>query len=182
MGIKCDVFLRLVAAAFLLAGAAYSQDGPSLGDLARQQRQQKEQAAAAVQDKKVSASRVITNEEIPEQTGDLPSAADDKGNSGRSAPGTWKRTKQSPEFWKSRIQAQKGQIASLQRRIEEINGSIRFSSYDCGANCVIRNERQINKQRQVEQMQGQLELQSKRLQEMQETARKQGYGSSVYEP
>jgi len=180
MDIKSRLFVRLAVAAYLLTGAAYSQDGQTLGDLARQQRQQREQAAA--QDKNANASKVITNEEIPEQTDEASTPAAKNGKPGTSMPSSSKGPKQSAEFWRSRIQAQKGQIASLQRRIDELNGSIRFSTFDCGANCELRNERQRNKQRQVEQIQGQLEQQKKRLEEMQETARKQGYGSSIYDP
>ena len=180
MGIRRGISIQLVAAAFVLAGAALSQDSPSLGDLARQQRQQREQAAAAP-DKNSNTPKVITNEEIPEQTDEAPTSATKNGRGGSSMSAS-KGGKQSAEFWKSRIQAQKGQIASLKRRIDEINGSIRFSSFDCGANCELRNARQRSKQGQVEQMQGQLEQQTKRLEEMQDAARKQGYGSSVYDP
>lgn len=179
MGTRRGISIQLVAAIFVLGGAARSQDAPSLGDLARQQRQQREQAAA-VQEKNSNASKVITNEEIPEQTEEAPTSSTKNGRGRSSTPS--KGAKQSAEFWKSRIQAQKGQIASLKRRIDEINGSIRFSSFDCGANCELRNARQRSKQGQVEQMQGQLEQQTKRLEEMQEAARRQGYGSSVYDP
>jgi hypothetical protein len=44
------------------------------------------------------------------------------------------------------------------------------------------NERQREKQQRAERMQAQLEDQKKRLDDMQESARKQGYGSSVYDP
>jgi hypothetical protein len=43
------------------------------------------------------------------------------------------------------------------------------------------NERQKEKQDQVESMKAQLEEQKKQLENMQESARKQGFGSSVYE-
>lgn len=178
VGFKYGVSLQLAAAGFLLAGTAHSQDGASLGDLARQQRQQREQAAA--QGKNSTAPKVITNEEIPEQTntaGTVPPK--NGGNSGASVS---KGPKQPAEFWRSRIQTQKSQIAFLKIRIDQVNGSIRFSSFDCGVNCEVRNERQRSKQRQIEQMQAQLEQQTRRLEEMQEAARRQGYGSSVYDP
>jgi predicted ribosome quality control (RQC) complex YloA/Tae2 family protein len=44
------------------------------------------------------------------------------------------------------------------------------------------NERQREKQQRVERMQAQLQEQKRRLEEMQDSARKQGYGSSVYDP
>ena len=178
MDTRCRL-LSLVAAAFFLGAAANAQDSESLGEVARQQRLQKEQSATAP-GKDAVASKVITNEEVPEHTEEEPGVKNAKGELLR-APAS-KGAKQTAEFWKSRIQAQKGQIVSLQRRMDEINSSIRFSSFDCGPNCVMRNERQRSKQQQAEQMQGQLEQQKKRLEEMQDAARKQGYGSSVYDP
>jgi uncharacterized coiled-coil protein SlyX len=44
------------------------------------------------------------------------------------------------------------------------------------------NERQKQKQQEVERMRSQLETQKKRLQSMQESARQQGYGGTVYDP
>jgi hypothetical protein len=164
-----------------MGASANAQDSQSLGEVARQQRQQKEQSAN-VQGQNAVASRVVTNEEIPEHTKDEPASAVSKGKSEVSRLSLSKAPKQPAEYWQSRILVQKGQIASLQRRIDEINGSIRFSSVNCGANCVLRNERQKSKQQHMEQMQGELDQQKKRLEETQEAARKQGYGSSVYDP
>jgi chromosome segregation ATPase len=83
---------------------------------------------------------------------------------------------------KSQIQAQKSRIAELQKQIDELDGSIRFAPGNCVRNCEQWNEHQQQKQQQVEQMRTQLEEQKKQLDEMQESARKQGFGSSVYEP
>ena len=169
--------LGLVAAAFFLGAIVDAQDSQSLGDVARQQRLRKEQSAGAAG--KAAESKVVTNEEIPEHTEDKTGPPPKKGLAlGSPAP---KRPKQTAEYWKSQIQEQKGEIVTLQRRIDEMNGSIRFSSGNC-ASCAVRNQRQRSKQQQVEQMQGQLEEQKRTLETMQDTARKQGYGSSVYDP
>lgn len=174
-------FLGVIAGVFLFGWTAGAQDSPPLGDVVRQQRQRKEQSVG-MQCKEPTGSKVITNEEIPEHTdeGSPPATGKDKGEASR-LPAS-KTAKQTADFWRSRIQAGKSQIAYLQRRIDDINGSIRFSSINCGANCVLRNERQRSKQQQVEQMQGELSQQKKRVEEMQDAARKQGYGSSVYDP
>lgn len=66
--------------------------------------------------------------------------------------------------------------------MDELSESIRFAPANCVANCVGWNERQREKQQRVERMQAQLEEQKRRLDDMQESARKQGYGSSVYDP
>src|ERR1700692_1845437 len=170
--------LGLVAAAFFLGATANAQDSQSLGEVARQQRLQKEQSTSAPG--KAAESRIITNEEIPEHTEDKTGPPLKKSLALGSTAS--RGSKQTAEYWKSRIQEQKGQSVSLQRRMDAMNSSIRFSSFDCGANCDVRNQRQRSKQQQVEQLQGQLQEQKRTLEEMQDTARKQGYGSSVYDP
>jgi hypothetical protein len=70
----------------------------------------------------------------------------------------------------------------LQKQIDEIKESIQFAPANCVENCVQWNERQLEKQRQAEGMRAQLEEMKKHLDTMQDAARKQGYGSSVYDP
>lgn len=181
MNVRFRFYKSLMAAVFLMGAGANGQDSQSLGEVARQQREQKEQSTH-VQGENTVAPKVITNEEIPEHTQEGSTPAASKDQNGVSGLPASKAAKQSAQDWQSRIRTQKNQIANLQRRIDEINGSIRFSSVNCGANCVLRNDRQRSKQRQVEQMQSELGQQKKRLKDMQDTARKQGYGSSVYDP
>lgn len=181
MGIRCKVFPTLAVAIVLFAGTAYAQDSPSLGDLARQQRQQREQSKTAP-GKDAKANKVITNEEIPEHTGPAPAPAGGGHEHPTSLPTPSNGPKQSDEHWKSQILAQKNQIAALQRQVDEISESIRFAPANCVANCVGWNERQREKQQRVERMQAQLQEEKRRLEEMQDAARKQGYGSSVYDP
>jgi predicted double-glycine peptidase len=80
------------------------------------------------------------------------------------------------------IQGQKTAIASMQREIASLSESIHYAGGNCVANCVQWNERQQQKQQQLESMQAQLEQQQKRLEDLQEVARKKGFGSSVYDP
>ena len=180
MGTRCRLFLGVAAAFSLFAGTLCAQDSPSLGDLARQQRQKQEQSKAA-QGKDAKAPKVITNEEIPEHPVSAPVRATGGGENRTSMPAS-NGAKQPAEHWKSQILAQKNQIASLQRQVDEISESIRFAPANCAANCVGWNERQREKQQRVERMQAQLQEQKSRLEEMQDAARKQGYGSSVYDP
>lgn len=181
MATRCKLFLSLGAAVVLFAGPACAQDSPSLGDLARQQRQQREQSKTAP-GKDAKANKVITNEEIPEHTGTAPAPAVGGHDHPTSMPTPSNGPKQSDEHWKSQILAQKNQIAALQRQVDEISESIRFAPANCVANCVGWNERQREKQQRVERMQAQLQEEKRRLEEMQDAARKQGYGSSVYDP
>ena len=202
------VLALLSTGTFLFAITAHAQDSQSLGDVARQSRQQKQQkdaqaktaspkapsspeaAAADAIPKDAQSSRpphVITNEEIGSPMSSTAAAADkpqtDSKPSSKSAssPGSADRNEQAEE-WKTRIQEQKSAIDSLQSQITEVSESIRFAGANCVANCEHWNEHQKQKLDQVESMKAELEEQKKHLDEMQESARKQGFGSSVYEP
>ena len=178
MNTTCRFFLGLAAGVSLFAMTVVAQDSQSLGDLARQQRQQKEQSQSA-EAKAAKASKVITNEQIPEHASYAPETHDD----GEPSPFPSNGMKQPPEHLKAQIQAQKSQIASLQRQMDQMNESIRFAPVaNCVGRCVQWNERQREKQQQAERMQAQLQEEKKRLEEMQDSARKQGYGNSVYDP
>lgn len=177
--------LLISAAAALSVLLAYAQDSPSMGDVARQARQQKQskdaQSKAAPASK---SSKVITNDEIPEspEAADGASTSQDGGPAETSAPSTSGGPKQSAEQWKSQILAQKATVSSLQSNIDKLNDSIQFAPGNCVAGCVQWNERQKQKQQEVERLRSQLETQEKRLQSMQESARQQGYGGTVYDP
>jgi hypothetical protein len=168
-----------VALTLLLGGIVRAQDEPSLGDLARQQRQQKELAKSAP-GKDAKSSKVITNEEIPAHTG--PRALSANKGDYEALPPAPNEPKQSAEHWKSQIIAQKNQIANLQRQVDELAESIRFAPANCVSGCVGWNERQREKQQRVGSMQSQLEEEKRRLEDLQDSARRQGYGSSVYDP
>jgi hypothetical protein len=66
--------------------------------------------------------------------------------------------------------------------MDELNESIQFAPVNCVGRCAQWNDRQREKQQQAERMQQQLQEEKQRLEEMQESARKLGYGSSVYDP
>ena len=128
--------------------------------------------------------KVITNDEIPEHVGTTrtASAVQKPPASVTDAPPTEQVDKLSADDWKAQIQSQKNYIASTESDIRSLNESIQYAGANCVANCAEWNERQKQKQDQVESLKVQLEEQKKHLEELQEGARKQGYGSSVYEP
>jgi peptidoglycan hydrolase CwlO-like protein len=182
MQMRRRISVVISAALFLLTAPAFAQDSdsPSLGDLARQQR---EQHAKTTQAKDGKTPKVFTNADLPTHSdGSAPAApaASDMGKAPLPVPPGG--LAQGSEQMRSEIQAQKSQIAELQRQIDEVNGSIRFAPGNCVRGCEKWNEHQQEKQQQVEQMQTQLEEQKRHLDEMQESARKQGFGSSVYDP
>jgi hypothetical protein len=175
LGICIFIILTL---SVLTLQAINAQDAVSLGDLARQQRQQRDQSKTA-QNKSSKQPKVITNADLPEHSDSSAPASD---STKPSLPVPNDGSKPSSESVRSQIQSQKTEIASLQKQIDELNGSIRFAPGNCVRNCEQWNEHQQQKQQQVERMQAQLDEEKKNLEQMQELARKQGFGSSVYDP
>jgi hypothetical protein len=204
----------LAVSAFLGASLGYAQDSQSLGDVARQSRQQKQQKDSQAKDssaqnpaqskdqqskdgqsKDASAtdaaakdapapktSHVITNDEIPEHVGRTVTSSRDSQTYEPDTPATASNREARAEQWQSQIQNQKSAIVNLRQEIANLNDSVHYAGGNCVANCVQWNERQKEKQDRVETMKAQLEEQQKRLEDMQESARKQGFGSSVYDP
>jgi hypothetical protein len=155
-----------------------------LGDVARQARHKKQQnTLLQVKDERSSPPpKVITNEEIPEVSEDeLAKESSERDSTPSNIPHAT-TGKVPPEVWKSKILAQKNAIASQETQIQRVNDSIHFASGNCVRGCVQWNERQLEKQDEVERMRANLEEQKKHLQEMEEGARQQGYGGSVYDP
>ena len=213
------ILVLLAASAFLFAFPAYGQDdSPSLGDVARQARQQKQQkdaqsdsqskdssvsrkdaqnaadqnkagptkatstAGATAKNAPAKPSHVITNEEIPSHIGSTLTSAKSAHPAGTSDEQPSSGDQSAAEQWKSQIQAQKAGIAQLQSDIASLSDSIQYAGGNCVSNCVQWNEDQKRKQDQVESMKAELEQQRKQLEDLQESARKQGFGSSVYDP
>lgn len=211
----------ILGGAIVLAMGAFGQDAPSLGDVARQARQQKQQKDAQSKDASAkdaatptkettqakpaasttaqpaqpkdgsnspapkTAKHIITNEEIPEHVGPTSTRPPTENNNNaypvayypQPSPGQG-----AAEQWKAQIQSMKGYIANMQSQIDQTEQSIHYAGGNCISNCVQWNERQKQKQDQVEVMKQQLAEQQKRLEDLQEAARRQGFGSSVYDP
>lgn len=200
--------LFLISICTLLCAMGRAQDSPPLGDVARQARQQKQKDAAAAKDaptqdaavkqpstdaaggtsaKPATApkgpKKIITNDEIPSHLApphasnpgvETPAQADEGESDGGGKP--------SADYWRSRIQSMKQNIAAMEDQLKSLADSIHYAGGNCVANCAQWNERQKQKQDQVDVMTAQVEQQRKQLEDMQEACRKQGYGSSVYDP
>ncbi len=215
----CRVFLLVfaVASALFFADHAQGQDEPSLGDVARQARQQKQKDVPAkdaqpgssqnkdAQSKDAPnkdgqstssqsktapskdaqlhrASHVITDDELPQHPVAGVKTPTSPTGKGEFAPDPAFGGKMSPDVIRSQIQDQKDGIKALQAQITELNDSIHFAGANCVANCVQWNESQQQKQRQVEDMRSELENAKQALEQMQDYARKMGFGSSVSDP
>jgi chromosome segregation ATPase len=165
----------LIGAILFITASGYGQ---SLGDVAREQRQKQAKDA-----KDGHATRkVLTNEDLPAPTESASTTSISTAQHYTAPASPASNDTRAGERWKATIEAQKNSIASLQSQIDQVNSSIHFASGSCVANCVQWNERQVKKQEEVQRMQQQLDQQKKQLESMQESARKAGLGSSVYEP
>jgi len=162
----------VVVVVLWVAAAAYGQ---SLGDVAREQRQKQANTSHV-------PHKVVTNEEIPEHEEVVSCSSKSSGERDSTESASASNDMHAGEQWKARIQAQKNSVASLQNQIDKLNSSIHFVEANRYYNGVQYNERQVQKQNEVQRMQKQLDEQKKQLEDMQESARKAGLGSSVYEP
>ena len=145
--------------------------------MAREQRQ-KQQA----KDPK-AAAKVVTNDEIPESTDASASSSDDTDaaseSSAPAAPSTGKKT---AEQWKAEIEARKAKIAALQSQVDKLNDSVHFVEANRYYNGVQYNQYQLKKQQEAQHLQKQLDTEKKTLVDAQESARKDGFGTAVYDP
>ena len=149
-----------------------SLSGQSLGDFARQQREKQNTAATT------TPSKVITNQDLGESPEGRPDlrveprpASFNRGYARQPGP-------QRAEQWRNQILEQKNRIADLQARIDRINSALHSGAQFEGAyshDQAIRIER-------VSQLQMQIDEQTRRLEAMQDAARRAGLPSQTYDP
>jgi hypothetical protein len=200
------VLLALALSPLCIIANAQDQDSPSLADVARQSRKQKQQKdtkdgqakaaptrepstatsasdVAAKTSVAPKASHVITDEDLPEHTASAAPSASNPKVSGTTYldPGGNERQQLAEQF-KSQIQGQENAITQLQNQIAAVSDSINYAGGNCVSNCVQWNEHQQQKQQEVDSMKAQLEEAQRRLDQMREAARKEGFGSSVSDP
>lgn len=175
---------KIAFVALMLSGAmfAQSQSGDTLGDIARANRAKQES-----QQSSGTSPKVITNQDLP---ADPPAVAEEDPSEPMTQVSGVKRSdryteqrlsnrliaeQRTTEQWKARIQDQENRIADLQARVEHLNTSIRTAvgtaQYDTPANRTqaIQTERLANLQQMLDQ-------QKRRLEMMQDAARRAGAG------
>jgi|SRR5579864_7008602 hypothetical protein len=184
----------VVAVTVFLASASLGQSScnpPSLGDLARKQRESKQKDAKDAKDAPAKAKgapakakKVVTDEDMPEHAPDSDEAVagPDGPHDEASVPKSADDVVRSGDQWKAAIAQRKAALADLKNRIDKLNGSIHFVEANAYRNGVEYNKKQEQKQQDVERMQAQYDDQRRDLEQMQENARKAGYGSAVWDP
>ena len=173
------VFLKIFAIALLMSLAAYGQ---SLGDIARENREKKSEAASAAQPK------VITNANLPKDPDANQEPAEAQSEASASSQAADHRSAQqrlaeqrAADQWKRQILAQENKMATLQARIDQLNASIRSAGGSVQYEGPY-NRYQARKLQRVAQIQLQLDEQKMKLDQMQEAARHAGMHSAVYDP
>ena len=174
---------QLSFAGVLLSGVAIaqSQSGDSLGDVARANhaQQQARQAAGAT-------PKVITNQDlpsapsgIPESSGPMTTVSGVKrsvdSDSERQVNRRLLAEQGGGDRWKARIQNQEARISDLQARInrahESMHAAVDTAQYETPV-----NRYQSMQMRRVARMQEMMDLQQRRLEMMQDSARLTGMG------
>jgi hypothetical protein len=202
------MLLKIMAIAMLMGPIAYGQ---SLGDIARENREKQaaEDASAAKpkvitnanlpKDPDVDVSHEQASHETLQHDATPPASSKTVGNrpadrssASRSSADhsaadrrlAEKRLaeQRAADQWKRQILAQKGKTAILQAHLDKFKASIRFVDTSAYPNGVPYNRDQARQQERVGQMQEQLDVEQKKLAEMQEAARRAGMHTAVYDP
>jgi hypothetical protein len=169
-----------ITALFLLASVTVY--GQSLGDVARESREKKAEAAAP--------PKVITDGDLakdgpgPEDAGASSKAQTaSPGKTGtRNAAATSPVDPRAAEQWRREILAQKRSVATLEKRLARFQASLSSVDASAIARGEILSRSQALEQERMAQVQEQLEEQRAKLLEMQEEARRAGMHTQVYDP
>ena len=164
--------------------------GQSLGEIARQNQQNK-----AAETSTANASKVITNADLPkdpdgnaEQSANedqSPATPSQDARANRRAAQQRVAQEHAIAQWRQQILTQKNEIAVLQARIERLRAQIHFvdpnAYYDYNAGMMYSGP-QARQMERLHDMESQLAAQKRRLEEMQEQARHAGMHTPVYDP
>jgi hypothetical protein len=160
----------------ILSSAAYAQ---SLGDVARQNQQNKPSDVAPT---------VITNDDLPsvgladENAQPRHHYRDDSERDARAELQRAAKNDSNAQGWRTRILNQKSSIASLQAQIQNVKASIRVPLDSSGYYAAQANQRTQAKVQEIDDLQQKLQIENQKLQDLQEAARRAGFGSAIYEP
>lgn len=168
-----SLLLLVLAGNALFAGAR----AQSIADIARKEREKKQQQP------RTGATPVIyNNENLATGKPVQPVSAATPTPSPAGSPSTTEtKTKASAGEWAAKIRQQKQVVNTLQDQVTRLQESIRYVEANAYTNGVQYNEAQRKKQEEVDKLQQRLTGEKQKLADMQEAARKDGYGNSVYD-
>jgi len=169
--------VRITTLLFLASVTVYGQ---SLGDVARENREKKAEAAETAPPKVITDGDLAKDALRPEDAAAQTASSGKTGTSNAAAirPLDPRDTEQ----WRRQILAQKRIVATLEKRLARFQASL--SSVDASAisRGEILSRSQALEQERMAQVQEQLEEQRAKLLEMQEEARRAGMHTQVYDP
>ncbi|MGB8064539.1 MAG: hypothetical protein WCF26_21805 [Candidatus Sulfotelmatobacter sp.] len=191
------LLILFAAGVSVLTLTASAQDAPPLGDVARQSRVEKQQPAqnnstpppasngssdgtTSQTGAQPKTSRVITNDDLPEHHA-APAPAPASPNRSNLRPLVVYEIKRPAQYWRTQALQLKNSIAQVQRHLDTLNDSL-HAVLTNSTDEPVWNYREKERQRQITDLQAQLNDLRRRLEDTQEAARRQGYGSSVYDP
>lgn len=153
--------------------------GQSLGDVARENREKKASNPSA-------PAKVITNTDLGIDPDGDPSAeaasAPKSSATSRKAEEQRATEQRAAEQWKQKILAQKRTVANLQVRVDALRASIEFVDPNGYSNGYVYNRFQARQLERLKIMEAVLAEQKQKLDDMQDTARRAGMHTAVYDP
>jgi hypothetical protein len=176
------IFLSIFAIALVLSSVVYGQ---SLGDVARENREKQNAEDAASTTPK---PKVITNADLPKDPNASPpepqplatgKAGGSHSDERHSASQTVAQQRVADQ-WKRQILADKDKLISLQERIDQLNASIH--SVGAAQTDGLNNRDQARQLDRLVQVQQQFNEQKRKLEELQEDARRAGMHAAIYDP
>ena len=167
--------LPIATLVFLASVTAYAQ---SLGEVARETREKKADAAAPV--KVITDGDLGKDAPVSEKT-----AASSKTASSRKTSNAASSNPPDPraaEQWRRQILAQKRTVSTLEKRLARLHASLSSVDADAISRGEILSRSQALEQERIAQVQEQLEEQRAKLLDLQEEARRAGMHTQVYDP
>lgn len=167
-----------ITALLLLASVAVY--GQSLGNIAREDREKKAEAAATAPPKVITDADLAKDAQAPEEVG--ASANAQTPSAGKSGTVATRPLDPRAEQWRRQILAQKRTVATLEKRLARFQASLSPMDASAISRGEILSRNQALEQERLARVQEQLEEQRAKLLEMQEEARRAGMHTLVYDP
>jgi predicted RNase H-like nuclease (RuvC/YqgF family) len=173
--LKCAVVCSMTL--FALCFLPFHAQAQSVADIARQNQQR-------VQNR--PAENVITNDDMPvdglaDEDAIAPRHPALKHKSDPDSAKVLAMDKEARSF-RTRILTQKSAISALQARIDHETSAVHFARASVSYNAAQTNTRAQAKLDEIQALNQQMESERKKLEDLQESARKAGFGNGVYDP
>jgi predicted RNase H-like nuclease (RuvC/YqgF family) len=176
------VFWEISAIVLVMTSVAYGQ---SLGEVARENREKQDSASASgVQPRMITNASLPKNPTPNQESHDVtPTASPAAGNRVADRRSAQQRLaeERAAEQLRRQIQAQKNKMATMEARIAQLNASIHSPDGSTQYNGPYTRNQAVQLQRMV-QIEQQLNEQKRKLDQMQDAARRAGMHSAVYDP